>query len=191
MRKRIEYMYYFATHYKKIWLTMSAVIVAILVFLHLGVGVVEIVEFFRQSPFLVTVAILAIYCILPLVWVVPKHVVYLSTAVVFPMGWAFVISYIGVTLTMIIGFLVGRNLSQERLLPFIEKNAFAKRVLIKHGGIRPHLAMTFRFLPLPMGLINIFFGASGVKFLPYVAFSLIGLSPVMIIVIIVASRIPA
>ena len=191
MRKSVEYVHYLATHYKKIWLTMSAVIVAIVVFLHLGIGVVEIVEFFRRSPFLVTVVILAIYCILSLVWVIPKHVVYLSTAVVFPIGWAFVISYVGVTLTMIIGYLVGRNLSQERLLPFIEKSALARRVLIKHGGIKPHLAMIFRFLPLPMGLINIFFGASGIKFLPYAAYSLIGLTPVMIIVILVASRIPA
>ena len=190
MRRSVKYVYYLATHYKKIWITISAVIVAILLFLYFGIGVGEIVEFFRQSPFLVTVAILAIYCVLSVVWVIPKHAVYLSTAVVFPIGWAFVISYIGVTLTLIIGYLVGRNLSQERLLPFIEKSALAKRVLIKHGGIKPPMAMIFRFLPLPMGLINIFFGASGLKFLPYAAYSLIGLTPVMIIVILIANRIP-
>ena len=191
MRRKVEYMYNLATHYKKIWITMSVVIAAILIFLYFGIGVGEIVGFFRQSPFLVTIAILAIYCVLSVVWVIPKHAVYLSTAIVFPLGWAFVISYIGVTLTLIVGYLVGRNLSQERLLPFIEKSELAKKVLIKHGGIKPPLAMIFRFLPLPMGLINIFFGASGVKFLPYAAYSLIGLTPVMIVVILVASRIPA
>ena len=191
MRKSVKYVQYLATHYKKIWITMSVVIVAIFIFLYFGIGVTEVVDYFRQSPFLVTVAILAIYCILSVVWVIPKHVVYLSTAIVFPLGWAFVISYVGVTLALIIGFLVGRNLSQERLLPFIEKSELARRVLIKHGGIKPPLAMIFRFLPLPMGLINIFFGASGLKFLPFAAYSLIGLTPVMIIVILIASRIPA
>ena len=191
MKKNIQYVHYLAIHYKKIWLTMSAVIVGILLFLHFGVGVLDMVYYVRQSPVLVTIVILGIYCVLPLVWVIPKHVVYLSTAIVFPLGWAFVISYIGVTLTLIIGYLVGRNLSSASLLPLIEKSALAKKVLVKHGGIKPHLALIFRFLPLPMGLINIFFGASRIKFLQYAAYSLVGLSPVMIIVIIVASRIPA
>jgi len=164
-------------HHKKAGLVLAIILIIAMIPVFLNLRLSDILDISQGSLIIVAIIIVGLYCLKTFVWVIPQTFLYISAGAVFPVIWALIITYLGILCTLCIGFLAGRLWGHEKVLTFIEKNNAAKRLLLREGSIKPLLCLIIRFFPLPIGLVNIFFGASAVKFVHFIAFSLLGMTP--------------
>lgn len=128
---------------------------------------------------LVLVGIYGAKCVLMLI---PTYGLYIAGGMLFPVGWAIVIGYVGLALEMSLGYLLGRWLGHDKVVALMHKRPKARRLLGFLSGNSQVVCFITRLLPMPypVDLGSMFFGASGMGFWRHLAFSLLGFSAVMI-----------
>lgn len=157
-----------------------------------GLGVADILEFTPSSPVLAAAVLLGLYCLKAFTLVIPLLVLYLSAAVMFPLGWALVITYLCLTAEMTISYFIGRRFGQKGILAKLEKYQQAKQILDfgkdNDSGIIKSLMV--RLIPgLPVELGSMFLGATNVRYLPYLIGTLLGVSRGAIPIILMGSAV--
>lgn len=169
-----------SNYYKFIPIMLIVIIIGISLPQLKGLEVSDILEFSPESPFLAALILLGIYCIKSVVMVIPVVILYISAGIMFPTGWAIVLTYFGLFCEMSIGYFVGKRRGGEKVIKLMEKNKGARQLISYHEKNNSTVCFIARFFPLPFDLVNMFFGATGTRYWQFVVFSFLGLTPGMI-----------
>jgi len=156
------------------------VLIIVLFPLFKGLEVSDILEYSPESPLLVVLILLGIYCLKAVVVFIPVIILYVSTGIMFPTGWAIALTYFCLFCEMNIGYFIGKRLGSEKVAALMERNNRARQFLSYHENNSSTACFIARILPLPFDLVNMFFGATGTRYPQFIAFSLLGLTPGMI-----------
>ena len=150
-------------------------------------GVSDILEFTPESPILAALVFLGLYCLKSVVIIIPVIIIYISSGIMFPTIWAVVLTYFCLFCEMNIGFFIGRKLGGDKVIALLSKNDKMKMLISYHGKNNSTLCFFTRFLPLSLDLVNMFFGAAGTRYGQFIAFSMLGVTPLMIPVVVMGS----
>ncbi len=135
----------------------------------------DLISYSPTSPFLAALLLLAIYCIKSVVMVIPIAVLYISAGILFtPLG-AIAITFLGAFCEAGIGYFLGKKMGSEKVRELVEKNERAAQFFYLQEQNNVSACFVARILPIPFDLVSIFYGASGMGFLRYTVFSLLGL----------------
>jgi len=129
---------------------------------------------------LTSVAFLAVYAIKAVVMIIPAPALYIAAGVAFPIGWALIITYLGLIISLSVGYFNGKKLGEKRATELISKNRKVADFLESKLDRLSYLCFISRILPFPKDLFSMLYGAIGMPFYKYIAISLMGMSPIMI-----------
>lgn len=129
-------------------------------------------------------AIIGLYCLKTIVWVIPVSALYLGAGFLFPVWPAIAITYIGLTLDLTLSFWVGKNIGKSHIMDEIKKRKAGKWVLDMMCENRNFVCFITRMLPgPPTEVTNMLFGALNMQYHKFLILSLLGLTPGMLPVI--------
>lgn len=127
-------------------------------------------------------AILGVYLLKSLVFVVPASLVYIAVGMAFSPLTAILINTAGILLEVCATYLFGIILGGPYVINKLEKTKYASRVLELHGKGKLSAIFAIRAIPVfPIDLISLFLGAVRMRFLPYLLLSLGGILPRVIL----------
>ncbi|MDD2534447.1 MAG: VTT domain-containing protein [Eubacteriales bacterium] len=136
------------------------------------------------SPGFAALAILGLYGLKSIFFVIPLYALYIVSSILFPPVWAIGITYLGLTIELLIGFWFGRRMGETQIRPRIEKYDFSNWLFTfieKHAGWS---CIVIRFLPLPADVSNMLLAASRISLPSYLMFSLVGFTPKLLSIIL-------
>ena len=168
--------------FKKILGLAILVGLIVLVLPHLRtVSVEDIVENTPTSIPLAALSFLVFFSMKAIVILLPIAFLYTSAGIVFPPIWAFTIAYLGVSLTLSIGYFNGKRLGEEKVELLLKKYPKLDGYMKKRRHNLSYLCFFSRLIPFPFDLFSMFAGATKVPFLRYMLLSLLGLTPKLIL----------
>jgi len=133
--------------------------------------------------------LMALYCIKIFVWGIPQTLLYISAALILPIGFALVVSLVGVILQLSLGYFVGKTWGRDKVDTFIQKSAKAQSIISKQNKLGASICFVLRFSPLPVGLVNIYLGSMHIKYMHYMLFSLFGHMFMMVFAVVLSYNI--
>lgn len=167
--------------YRKIIIGIILVIILILLIPRFTqISVEDILSHTPESLPLAALTLLGIYCIKSFIMVIPVAILYISAGLLFPTGWAIVISYACLIVELSVGYLIGYQINTDKINKLINKNKKVRHFFSLQNANSGLTCFFARLFPLPLDIISLYFGASKVKYLTYLGLSLLGLSPKMI-----------
>lgn len=142
----------------------------------------DIADFTPENPILAAILLVALFCIKNVFMVIPLAALYVAAGLLFPTKWAIFIVYIGLTCEMSIGYHIGTRMGTNQVNSLIKERpkAGAFFELLGRNNMVSCFLTRLVPMPLPLDMVSLFFGATGVPFHTYLLCSLLGTSPVMI-----------
>jgi len=175
----------------KNWLAIAVLAgLALLVYLNLDYLTNDFITILSEMSIWVAAAgFILLYALQGAIMVVPTGVLYVAAGLAFPTWAGILITYIGLAVSLSIGYVIGNKMGEEKVTEMLSKQKKAADFL--SGSKDNLLALSFisRILPTPFGLVSLFFGAVKVPFPQYILMSLLGLSPFMVPVIFAGAAI--
>ncbi len=168
--------------YFRLIFILSLLVIVIIYALHIPkLTLKDLLDFTPESPVLAALALLGIYCLKVIIMFIPLVMLYVVAGIIFPPGWAIVITYFCLTVEMTLGFFIGRRLGSKRVLTIINKSDRAKKIM-EFGCNNSLLScLIIRLIPgPPVDLTNMFIGTTDVKYPQFIVGTLLGLTPNMI-----------
>jgi len=167
----------------KNWLRVILLVLIILVLLpHMrNLTVESIVNYAPASMPLAVLVFIMLYVLKSIVIVVPVSMFYIAAGIVFPVGWALVVTYFCLVVALSLGYMVGKYLGEDKVNKIISKNK--KLAAFLSEDKRDNLSsfcFIARVIPVPFDLLSMFCGALNMPYWRYIYLSLLGLSPVVI-----------
>ena len=92
-------------------------------------SVQSLLDFTPESPALAALVFLGLYCLKAFVLFIPLTVLYLGAGVLFPVGWAFVLTYFCLIVESSIGFSLGRRLGRKRVRALLSHSERGRKLL--------------------------------------------------------------
>jgi len=145
------------------------------------VSVENIVASTPASLPLAVLSFILFFSVKAVVMFIPITVLYISVGIVFPFGWAYIISYIGVILSLSIGYFNGKRLGEDKVEKLISKYPKIGSFVERRRGNLTYLCFFSRLIPFPFDIFSMFSGAIRVPFVRYLILSLLGLTPKLIL----------
>lgn len=146
----------------------------------------DVWNFSSESTALAALLLIGIYCLKTIAWAIPLNVLYLGAGYLFSTGPAIIMTYLGLITELTLGFYLGRYLGTRHVRTTMEKRKYAKwfmEAAAKNGVMSCFL---IRVLPgPPADVVNMFFGTLNIRYVPFLFFSLLGLTPGMLSVIFI------
>ena len=140
---------------------------------------------FNGYSWLVVFILFGIFATKSVIWIMPQSAVYVLSGALLPLYIAYPLALISVCVQLFIGYYIGNKWGSSRVDKLIQKNERARKFFEKQNKAGAIPCLLVRLTPAPLGLMNLYFGASSVKFKPYLVLSLIGMLPYLIIYIFV------
>ena len=141
----------------------------------------DLLNYRPESSELAAIALVGLYCLKAIAMVIPLVMLYVVAGIIFPPGWAIIITYFCLFIEMTISFFVGRCLGSKRVLALVNESERAKKLM--EFGCNNGLLSCFvvRFIPgPPFDLTNMLIGSTGMKYHQFIAGTLLGVTPGMI-----------
>jgi len=141
--------------------------------------IADIINMASASPGPAVMVLLGLYCLKAVIIFIPLLVLYLGAAFMFPLGWAILVTYFCLTVEISISYLIGRYFGNKGIMARIMRHEKVKRLLEFSQGQDNGLVrcILLRLIPgVPLELTSMYLGATQVRYLPYIAGTLIGLS---------------
>ena len=149
----------------------------------------NVVTYTATSKSLAIIIFLIIYALKAMIMIIPVPVLYVSAGIVFPLSWALIVTYVGLVITLTIGYLNGRGLGQDKVNEFISSHPKVKKFLKDGSDNLTFLCFLSRLIPLPFDLFSMLYGAIEIPFSKYITMSLLGVTPKAIPFILTATHI--
>ncbi|HHU52216.1 MAG TPA: TVP38/TMEM64 family protein [Firmicutes bacterium] len=144
-------------------------------------SVQSLLDFTPESPALAALVFLGLYCLKAFVLFIPLTVLYLGAGVLFPVGWAFVLTYFCLIVESSIGFFLGRRLGRKRVRALLSHSERGRKLLDFSNNNSILSCFIIRMIPgPPIEVTNMFIGTTGIKFFPFIVGTLLGYTPGMI-----------
>lgn len=141
-------------------------------------------SYMPKSPWIAASVLLGIFAGKAILMAIPLNALYISASLLFLPGWAIAISYLGLLINMSVGFWMGRKWGSGQVRAKIEHYKYSRwlmRLTERHTVLS---CMVFRFLPPPADMVNIFFGATRVRYTNFLFASLLGFTPKLLTIIL-------
>ena len=123
-------------------------------------------------------AIWGIYLVKSVLFVIPASLIYIYVGMAFDTWLAITINCVGILLEVTVTWFLGRFLGGDYVTKLLQKNKAGQKILEKDVGNRFPALLSIRALPVfPIDFVSLFWGASKCKFPRYLAASLIGILP--------------
>lgn len=127
-------------------------------------------------------AILGIYLVKSVLFVIPASLIYIAVGMAFSPWQAIVINFAGIVLEVIVTYFLGRFLGGDYVNNLLSKSKGGKKILDMQFNNRFSVLLGIRFLPVfPIDFVSLFWGASKCGFLKYFAASVLGIMPRVIL----------
>ena len=176
----------FLSKIKKWLLVISLIGLALLVIPRLEFLTAEnIASRVEVSIWVAALGFILLYIIKGLIMIIPSSLLYVSAALAFPPITGIVITYIGLTISLSIGYLIGKRLGEEKVAKMLGKYKAIEGFLIGKKNNTPSMCFFARLFHMPFGITSLFLGALKMPFQKYMFMSLLGITPVMLAVIII------
>lgn len=123
-------------------------------------------------------AVLGIYLIKSVLFVVPASIIYIYAGMAFATPVAIAVNLAGIVLEVTVTFWLGRFLGSGYVEKKIRGKKWGEKLLNTKQKNKLSFLFGVRFLPaFPIDFVSLFLGASGTKFLPYFFISVLGIMP--------------
>jgi len=151
---------------------------------------IESIEGYAEfSIWLTALGFLLVYIIKAFSMAFPTGLLYIAAGIVFNPWIGLAITYGGLTIAIAVGYFMGRRLGQEQVDKMFARHKKAADLLNRGDDNLALLCFMARVLPLPFGMVSMFFGAVKMPFWKYLFVSLLGASPFMIPFVVAGSYI--
>ena len=148
-------------------------------------AVSDLLGYTSNSLFNTAVVILLIYCIKTVFMVIPLSILYISAGIIFPVFYAILITYIGLFLEMTLGYTIGRYLGKNKMSQILQKNKYTSSLLKFENDNSIFSSFLVRIIKgPPVDITSMFMGSTGIAYSHYIAGSLMGLTPGMILIVL-------
>ena len=135
-----------------------------------------------SGVFAAVAAILGIYLLKSLVFVVPASLIYIAVGLAFPTHWAILINAVGILIEVSATYLFGIIMGGPYVVNKLKKIKYGDKILELHGKNRLSAIFAIRVLPVfPIDIVSLFLGAVRMRYLPYLLLSLGGILPRVIL----------
>ena len=135
-----------------------------------------------DSQALVWLAVLGVYLVKALVFVIPASVIYVAVGAALPAAEAVCLNLLGILLEVTVTYFLGRFLGADYVERLLSKKEAGRKILKMDIQNKKSLMFTVRFLPaFPIDFVSLFFGASHCNFFKYLLFSVLGIAPRVIL----------
>lgn len=168
---------------KWIWsallLCVWAAVIGIFIANHGNLTVQQLLDYTPKEPIRALFVMLGLFCLKSLDFVMHSGVLYAASGVMFPLPCALALNLLGAAIMVTAPYFVGRSLGTpvaKRLRARYPKLANLERLRLGKGFLT---AMFLRVASTPLTIASVYMGATGMRFGPYLAGSLVGLIPVM------------
>ena len=124
-----------------------------------------------------------------LTFVIPASLVYLSVGMAFDTPTAVLISLAGIALEVTVTYWFGRALGGEYVTKLLKKVKGGDKILGMKNTSKFSTVFIMRLVALPIDFSSLFFGSMKLPFFRYVIFSVLGIAPRVIGLIIVGDTV--
>ena len=122
--------------------------------------------------------ILGIYLVKSVLFVVPAMLIYVSVGMVFPPLTACLVNAAGILLEITATYFLGRFLGGDAVRRLLQKSEGGRKLLQREIGNSIPALLTVRALPVfPIDFVSLLLGAARCKIPRYLALSLVGILP--------------
>lgn len=183
--------------YQRILIIISIILILIIIIgifkksaPHSLEAITNILNYTKESSTKTILAILTIYTIKPIVMIIPLVAIYIATGMIFPTFYAIMISYVGLTIEMTLGFFIGRRISKSKVFEALSENKYANKII--QFGNKNSILSSFMVRVIkgpPADLTSMFMGSTGISYIQYILGTLLGVTPGMIPVIFMGSAV--
>lgn len=137
-------------------------------------------NYFHSSMLLTALGFLLLYAIKSITMMIPNSLLYISVGALFPTWFAILLTYVGLTISLSIGYFTGRKLGETKVYSLLAQQKRTKAFLKRNKDDLLPLCFISRLLALPFGFASFFFGALKTPFFKYAGVSLLGVTPTML-----------
>lgn len=142
-------------------------------------------DFAQDNHFLVAITIVALYILKSFIWVIPMNFLYLSAGLLLPTVYAVAVTYMGLYIEMSIGYLIGIKYGQKYVKDAFKKRRSTQWLLSVIDKNMPLGCFLTRLLPgAPVDVASMLFGSLKVPYAQHMFFSLLGVSPFMLTIVV-------
>ena len=135
-----------------------------------------------SSVFTAILTIWGVYLLKSIVFVVPASLIYIAVGMAFPAHWAVLINAAGIALEVIATYFFGRIMGGKKVVEKVEKTKYGEKLLKMQSKNKLSALFAIRFLPIfPIDIVSLLLGAMRTNFGQYMAVSLGGILPRVIL----------
>ena len=128
------------------------------------------------------ISILGVYLLKSITFVVPASIVYIAVGMAFDWWVALLINAAGIALEVIATYFFGRIMGGKKVVEKVEKTKYGEKLLKMQSKNKLSALLAIRFLPIfPIDIVSLLLGAMRTKFGQYMAVSLGGILPRVIL----------
>lgn len=122
-------------------------------------------------------AVLGIYALKSVVFVVPASLIYVAVGGIFSHGWAIALNLAGLFIELTLTFALGKLLGRKTVTTILSKSEKGRKLLEKDLGTKPLMILGIRAVPaFPIDLVSLLYGVTGCGYFKYILFSFLGVS---------------
>lgn len=133
------------------------------------------------SVYAAVAVVLAIFLIKSLTFVIPASLIYISVGMAFSPVQASIISFFGILIEVLATYALGRFLGGDAVNRLLSKSKNGKKLLEKNVQDKFGVLFLMRFTGLPIDFTSLFLGASRCNIFTYLAASMVGIMPRVIV----------
>lgn len=161
---------------------------AVYIFQSRSLTVDHIVSYTPQNTYLAALVVLGFFAVKSLTVFVPLTVLYIATGIIFPLPVALAVSSLGLIISIILPYFLGRLLGRNIVGKFLtkyERTNELRRFRYKNELLFSFILRTIKIIP--SDLIGMVLGAERMPLKKYIPGSFIGLLPTLISTIIMGA----
>ena len=134
-------------------------------------------------------AVLGVYLLKGITFVVPASLVYIAVGMAMKPVTAVIINCIGIVIEVTVTYIIGLILGGPYVLKKLEGTKYGKKIQGIYDKYQKPGIFIIRILFLPIDFCSLFFGAMRVRYVPYLLLSLAGILPRVIILTILGDKV--
>lgn len=140
----------------------------------------DILAFTPSSPLLAAGVIFLVYIVKCIIFLIPLQALYIVTGMLFSTPWALLLTFVSLGAEFTISYFLGKNIALGALEEHLKKGKSTSGLMGFFERNHEMAIFVSRMLPIPVELLSMFYGATGVPYGRYILLSLLGSTPTMI-----------
>lgn len=142
-----------------------------------------------DSLFEAASAVVGVYSLKAVVFVIPASVLYMAVGMAFDFVPGLIVNAVGLFAELNLTYFIGKFLGGEKVENKLRQSKKGEKIITLRDKKTPYLYVA-RLLPVfPIDFVSLFFGASNMGYLRYILISFFGVMPRIILITLLGDRI--